>query len=75
MFKLLNSDANIAIKVEIGAHFFLKHIKKRVLEYVLLPEKAIYWRFLIIKKKKNINNGIRKESHKEVCEYAYECRV
>jgi len=45
MFNILNSDANIAIKVDIGAHFFLKHIKKRVLEYVLLPEKAIYWRF------------------------------
>jgi hypothetical protein len=48
MFKLLNSDANIAIKVDIGVHFILKHIKMRVLEYVLLPEKAIYWRILII---------------------------
>jgi hypothetical protein len=48
MFNILNSDANIAIKVDIGVHFVLKHIKMRVLEYVLLPEKAIYWRFLII---------------------------
>jgi len=45
MFNILNSDANIAIKVDIGVHFVLKHIKMRVLEYVLLPEKAIYWRF------------------------------
>ena len=75
MFNILNSDANIAIKVENGVHFVLKHIKMRVLEYVLLPEKAIYWRILIIFANQNINNGIRKESHKEVCEYAYECRV
>lgn len=38
MFNILNSDANIAIKVDIGVHFVLKHIKMRVLEYVLLPE-------------------------------------
>ena len=52
MFKLLNSDARIAINIDIGVHFILKHIKMRikmrVLEYVLLPEKAIYWRLLFI---------------------------
>jgi len=48
MFNNLNSDANIAIKVDIKVHFILKLIKKRVLRYVLVPEKRIYWRFLII---------------------------
>ena len=30
---ILNSNANIAMKVDIGVHFILKHIKLRIVEY------------------------------------------